>query len=221
MRWLARSLFALLSFVISCSSGDEYHQALCAIVDVSGTYVDQVHEVARVIRTGVLPQLLPGDSLVIIRIDSQSYEKANIVTKVTLDHRPSHANAQKLGFARELEAFADEAEHSEFTDIPGALMLCSDHLKETEAGSKAILLFSDLQEDLPAGTSRELRSDEFEGIRVVAINVKRLRGDNVNPEAYRQRLAAWDLRVSESAAMEWKVIVDPAKLPPYLESIRR
>lgn len=214
-------LLALLISLGSCSSGDEYHQAVCAIVDVSGTYLDQVDEVSKVIRTGVLPQLLPGDSLVVIRIDSRSYEKANIVAKVTLDHRPSHANAQKLGFARELETFAEEAERSEYTDIPGALMMCSDHLKETEAGSKAILIFSDLKEDLPEGTSRELRTDEFAGIHVVAINVKRLRGDNVNPELYRQRLTEWDRKVTKSGALEWKVIVDPTKLPPFLESIRR
>jgi hypothetical protein len=221
MSWRRLFLSVFLGFFVSCSSGHEYRQALCAVVDVSGTYVDQISEVGKVIRTGVLPKMLPGDSLVIIRIDSQSYEKDNIVAKLTLDQRPSYANAQKLAFARDLDAFVDEAEHSEFTDIPGALMLSSDYLKETEAGSKAILVFSDLKEDLPEGTTRELRSDEFEGIHVAAINVKRLMSDNQNPEVYRQRLAAWNLKASQSAAKEWKVIVDPTRLPQYLESIRR
>jgi hypothetical protein len=220
MRTCKALALAGVLLTMACSSGKEYEQALGVVVDVSGTYVDQVGEVCKVIRTGVLPQALPGDSLVVIRIDSQSYEKANVVAKVMLDHRPSRANAQKLAFAAALDDFAAHAEYSEYTDIPGALMLCADHLKETEAGSKAILIFSDLKEDLPQGTIRQLDTDEFAGIHVAAVNVKRLQGDNVNPEVYRRRLLDWERKVTASSAAQWKVIVDPAKLPSFLESIR-
>lgn len=215
----AVALIALLA-LLGCSSGHEYEQALCVVIDVSGTYVDQVAEVCKIVRTGILPHTLPGDSVVVILIDDQSYEEANVVAKIALDHRPSHANAQKLAFADQLALFARTAERSEFTDIPGALMLASDHLKETGAGSKVILIFSDLKEDLPPGTVRQFDADEFAGIDVVAVNVKRLQGDNVNPEIYRQRLLDWQKRVTASSASQWKVVVDPAKLPELLVSVR-
>jgi hypothetical protein len=151
----------------------------------------------------------------------RSYEKENVVGRLTLDHRPSNANAQKLEFAGRLDEFADLAEGSQYTDIAGAMMMCADHLRAQDAGSKAIIIFSDLQEDQPEGTRRRIPSDEFAGVYVAAVNVKQLRDDTENPHLYRQRLDAWQLRVTELGAEQWKLIVDPARLPDYLESIRR
>ena len=51
------------------------------------------------IRKGLLPHLTPGDTLVVIRIDSESYRKDNVEAHMTLDVRPSKANAQKLQLA--------------------------------------------------------------------------------------------------------------------------
>ena len=89
--------------LVSCSSGAQYAHAVVALVDVSGTYADQKPEVVNVIRKGLLPRLTPGDSLVVIRIDDESYKKSNVEASVTLDVRPSKANAQKLAFANSLD----------------------------------------------------------------------------------------------------------------------
>jgi hypothetical protein len=218
-RWLV--VLCLLACVGSCSKQGEYAQAVCVAVDVSGTYADQAPEVTNIIRTGILPTLLPGDSLVVVNIDSDSYEKENVVGRLTLDHRPSNANAQKLAFAERLDEFANLVEGSLYTDIAGAMMMCTDHLRAQDAGSKAIIIFSDLQEDQPEGTRRRIPAGEFEGVYVAAVNVKQLRDDTENPHLYRQRLDAWQQRVTELGAEQWKLIVDPAGMPDHLESIRR
>jgi hypothetical protein len=214
-------IVCLLACVGSCSKPGEYAQTVCVAVDVSGTYADQAAEVTNIIRTGILPSLLPGDSLVVVNIDSDSYEKENVVGRLTLDHRPSNANAQKLAFANRLDEFASLAAGSRYTDISGAMMMCTDHLRAQDANTKAIIVFSDLQEDQPEGARRNMPPDEFAGLYVAAVNVKQLRDDTENPHLYRQRLEAWQERVTEGGAEQWKLIVDPATLPDYLESTRR
>jgi len=118
------------------------------LIDVSGTYADEKPEVVRILKRDVLPALLPGDTLVVIRIDSESYEKENLEALVTLDARPSRANAQKLALARKLDAFASRHEQAEYTDIPGAMMLGAEYLREIEAGSRVMLVFKDTQKTL-------------------------------------------------------------------------
>ncbi len=220
-----RPLLLVMLLVVACLAGcsqeGEYALSVSVAVDVSGTYTDQLEEVTTVIRTGVLPVLLPGDSLVVVTIDSESYQQDNVVARLTLDHRPSAANTQKLAFAEQLGGLAEIVEGSEYTDIPGAMMLCADHLRDTGSGTRVVLVFSDLQEDPPPGAIQQIPEDEFAGVHVVAMNVKQLRDDSANPEVYRQRLADWQQRVLAAGAVGWRVIVNPTKLPAYLEHIRR
>ena len=146
-------LFALALLSLSCSDGTTYRQAVALLVDVSGTYTDQAGEVGNIVKREILPSLLPGGTLMLVRIDSQSYEKSNLEALVTLDSRPSRANAEKLAFAGKLDAFAQGTQRAEYTDIPGAMMLAAEYLREIEAGSRVILVFSDMQTDLPSGTT--------------------------------------------------------------------
>jgi hypothetical protein len=206
---------ALLS---SCSSGKNYAQAICALVDVSGTYADQRPEVVNVIKRGILPKLMPGDSLFVIRIDSESYKKDNLVGQITLDVRPSKANAEKLAFSRALEEFAQKPMRSKFTDIRGAMMLGSEYLKETGAGTKTMVIFSDMEEELPKGVRRDLASDEFKGMRVLAMNVKKLNADNANPTVYRARMAHWQKQVTSHGAKEFAMVLEPEKLDELLDA---
>lgn len=195
-------------------------QAICVLIDVSGTYADQKHEVVKVIKREVLPNMIPGDTLITILIDSASYEKDNLTALATLDARPSRANAQKLALAQQLDAFARGNIRSRYTDIPGAMMLAAEYLQEAESGSRVMLVFSDLQEELPDGAKRRMREDEFAGIEVVAMNVKRLESDTVDPEVFRQRLDGWRVRVEQSGGEGWQTIMDPSKLPVLLEEMR-
>jgi len=207
-------------FLLGCSDASRYSQAVALLIDVSGTYADQKPEVAQIVKREVLPSLVPGDTVVVVRIDSESYEKANVEAFVTLDQRPSHANAQKLALAKQLETFAARAERSQYTDIPGAMMLAAEYLRETGAKSQAIVLFSDMQSDLPPGAKRQFSEREFDGIRVVALNVKRLEADNANPDVLRARLASWETEVTRAGAGGWQTFLDAAKLGPFLAEIR-
>ncbi len=214
MKCAALIVAALLA---SCSSGAQYSQAIVALVDVSGTYADQRPEVVSVIRKGLLPKLTPGDTLIVIRIDSESYKKANVEASVTLDLRPSKANAQKLALASTLEEFSHKPMRSAHTDIRGAMMLGAEYLRETNAGRRTMVIFSDLEEDLPKGVKRDMAPDELKGVRILAMNVKRLGPDNANPTAYRARLASWQKQLTQHGAREFKVVLEAEKLADLLD----
>ena len=218
MRRLALALAA--AWLTACSDASQYSQAVAVLIDTSGTYADQVPEVARIVKREVLPELVPGDTLAIVRIDSESYEKADVIELVTLDQRPSHAAAQKLALAKALDEFAARTERSQYTDIPGAMMLAAEYLHETGAKSRVILLFSDMESDLPPGAKRRFSEREFEGIRVAALNVKQLAPDNQNPDLLRARLASWQKEVTRAGAGGFSTFLDPAKLAPFLAEIR-
>jgi hypothetical protein len=218
MRRLALLAGALLS--LSCSDGSAYRQAVAVLIDTSGTYLDQQADVAKILKREVLPALVPGDTLLLVRIDDQSYEKDNLETLMTLDPRPSKANAQKLALAEKLDAFAAGATRAQYTDIGGAMMLAGEYLRETRAGSQVILVFSDMKEDLPRGTTREFAKGELADIDVVAVNVKRLQSDNADPQLFRGRLESWEGRVRAHGATGWRSVQDAGQLPLHLAQLR-
>jgi hypothetical protein len=209
-----------LGLLLGCHDGRHYEQAVAVLIDVSGTYADEKAEVVKILKREVLPSLVPGDTLLVARIDSRSYERENLEALVKLDHRPSQANAQKLALAQKLDAFARGAERSEYTDIPGAMMLAAEYLREVPSGSRVMLVFSDMREDLPKGAKRKLAESEFEGIEIVAMNLKRLASDNANPARFRGRLSRWERAVTNSGASGWQTLLDASKLPGVLESVR-
>jgi hypothetical protein len=204
----------------ACADGRRWDQAVCVLVDVSGTYADQKTDVVRLVKRDVLPALVPGDSLLVIRIDGQSYEKGNVEALLTLDARPSQANAQKLALAKQLDAFAANRSVARHTDISGAMMLGAEYLKELGSGSRVMLIFSDLEEDLPDGVRRELGPTEFEGVELMAVNVKRLQRDGRNPDVFRRRLTSWRERVAASRARGWRTVQDETRLAEVLAEVR-
>lgn len=210
----ARDATAALGLLLAagCSDGRSHARATCVLVDVSGTYADQRPEVARILKSGILPKVRPGDTFLLVRIDDDSYGKENVEATVTFDAQPSRANAQKLALAGKLEKFASAKVRGRFTDISGALLLATEYLRETRAGKKTIVIFSDMREELPPGARRTLGPKELEGIDVVALNVKRLASDKLDPAGYRKRLAEWGSRFAASSAASWKVVLDPEEL---------
>ena len=174
----------------------------------------------RFVKRDILPAMVPGDTLLVVRIDSQSYEKDNVEALLTLDTRPSRANAQKLALAQRLDAFAADRTPSKYTDVRGAMMLSAEYLKEIPSQSRVLLVFSDLREDLPSGARREMSEGEFQDIRIVAMNVKRLQADGLDPSAFRERLAGWEERVTSAGASGWRTFSDENKVPEYLAALR-
>jgi len=80
---------------------------------------------------------------------------------------------------------------------------------------KTILIFSDLKEDLRKGYVRDIPL-QLTGFDVVAVNVTKLRSDNVDPREYLNRLEAWQQRV-ESGGGKWRVINDMDRLDRILD----
>lgn len=210
---VAPGVLAVMALAGACSDTADHAGATCVLVDTSGSYVDEVKPAIQLVKLWALPSLNTGDTLVVARIDGESFDKANVVAVATMDPRPSRANAQKLMMAQALDAFAQDVQRARYTDIRGGVQLCADYLKEVPAGRRTVLVLSDMQEDLPPGVHRQWAANELEGMYVVALNVKRLRKDQADPATYRERLAQWDQAVQQAGGAGWRVVQDVAHLP--------
>jgi hypothetical protein len=124
------------------------------------------------------------------------------------------ANQQKRKFRDQVDAFVKSVKPAAYTDITGGVLQAVEYLNEKNPGRKTILVFSDLEEDLQDGYIRDipLTMDSFE---VVALNVTKLRSDNVDPREYMNRLESWQNRV-ESGGGTWRVINDLDRLDRIL-----
>lgn len=209
-----------VTLITGCSDNKKYELSMCALVDVSGTYASEIPNAARIVKTGMLPAMSPGDSLFVITIDDNSYTEEDLIAKITLDYTPTASNQQKLAFANTLDEFAKRNIRSSWTDISGAMMLCADQLKHTGSGKKTMIIFSDMQEELQKGLVRKFKEIEFEGIDIAAINILILGADSRNPEIYRNRLADWEQRILKSGAKSWATLTDPLKIPEYIANVK-
>jgi hypothetical protein len=198
----------------SCGSGTAHNTGVYLLLDTSGTYNQELDKAEQIILF-TLARLEPTDSFAIARIDTGSFSERDIIAKVTLDDRPSTANMQKRQFAETVGGFLDNVEASQYTDITGGLLQAVEFLNEKAPGRKTVFVFSDLKEELEKGYVRDidLPLDNFE---VVALNVTKLRTDNVDPREYLDRLEAWRKRVEESGGT-WRVINDLDRLEALLE----
>jgi hypothetical protein len=203
---------ALLGAGFSAGCGDQrsHAQAVYVLVDTSGTYAQEAAK-AQVIINYLLGTLQPGDSLAVARVESRSFTEKDIIVKATFDVRPSQANAQKRAFREKSDAFLKNVKQSRHTDITGGLLQGAEFLNETGAGTKTIVVFSDMQEELDKVTVRNIPMN-LKRIRVVAVNVVKLNTDNIDPRRYFGRLEAWQKRVVAAGASEWRVINDLERL---------
>jgi hypothetical protein len=209
-------LASLLLACCACTDPRSHTQAVYMLVDTSGTYAQEVGK-AQVIINYLLGTLQPGDSLAVARVKSRSFSEKDIIAKVTFDNRPSQANAQKRAFKEKIDAFVKSVGGSAYTDITGGLIQGAEFLNETGAGTKTILIFSDMQEELDKATIRDFPI-KLKDIRVVALNVVKLKTDNIDPRRYMGRLEAWQKRVEAAGASEWRVINDIERLDSMLRS---
>jgi len=206
--------------VSACTDSKKYETSFCALMDISGTYAGEKSSVVNIIKAGIVPEMIPGDSLFFVKIDSNSYAEENLVTKLTLDYRPTKANSQKLAVAEKLDDFGKGNAKSRLTDISGALMLCSDYLKSTQSGTQVMFVFSDMKEELPSGVVRKFADDEFDGMDIVAMNVIKLNDDSSNPEVYRKRLKNWNKRIIDSGARSWNTLIDATKIQEFIYKVK-
>lgn len=211
MRRLLISLLAvmLLSSAACTQTGGTHARAVYVLLDVSQSYNPQLAEANPVINY-LLASLVSGDSLTVASIDSASFTEKDVIAKVTFDDRPSIADEQKRAFRARLNQFFAHRQPSNNTDVSGAMLQAAQDLDETGAGHRYILVFSDLQQDLPKGYVRKARLP-LRGMRVIAVDVSKLHTDNVNPQNYLNRLAHWKHVVTADGG-HWEVINDLSHL---------
>jgi hypothetical protein len=217
MRRVPVVVAALLAaaLVSGCTDQRSHAQAVYLLVDTSGTYAAEVDK-AQLIVNYLLGTLQSGDSLAVARVRSRSFSEKDIIAKATFDGRPTQANAQKRVLRDQVAEFTKTARGSTYTDITGGLIQGGMFLNETGAGKKTILIFSDMQEELDKATIRNFPID-LKNIRVVAVNVVKLKADNIDPRRYVGRLEEWQKRVEEAGASEWHVINDIEHLDALLK----
>lgn len=175
------------------------------LLDTSGTYREELKKAEQIIYF-TLSRLGPMDSFAVARIDTGSFSEKDIIAKTTFEDRPSAANGQKRHFAERIAKFSKTARSSQYTDITGGLLQAIEFLNEKNPGHKTIFIFSDLKEDLREGYIRDipLRLDGFD---VIAINVTKLRSDNIDPRKYLDRLDQWESVITNGGGT-WRVIND-------------
>lgn len=199
----------------SCADTTSRSKGVYMLLDTSGTYKNQL-EKARTIIHYLLGTLEPGDTLGVARIDTGSFSEKDIIAKNTFDGRPSVCNSQKRLFREKIEKFVSTAKSSPYTDITGGVLQAVEYLNESGAGTKYILVFSDLKEDLRKGYVRDFPI-EMSGFNVIALNVTKLRSDNIDPREYMDRLAYWEKRAADGGGA-WRVINDLERLDTLLAS---
>jgi hypothetical protein len=205
--------FVAALLLVGCAQTGPKNTGVYLLIDTSGTYNNEVRKAEQIIRY-VLGRMQPNDSFAVARIDTASFTERNIIAKATFDDRPSAANQQKRSFAGNVDRFVGESYASPYTDITGGVLQAIEFLKEKGSGRKEILIFSDMKEDLAQGYVRNLPLD-LRGFEVVALNVTKLRTDNVDPREYLNRLDAWRMRV-EKGGGRWRVINDLEHLDSLL-----
>jgi hypothetical protein len=184
------------------------------LLDTSGTYAGELEQ-ARTVINYLLGTLDPGDSFGVARIDGGSFSEKDIILRMTFDERPSVANDQKRAFMQTVGAFTDTVRTASHTDITGGVLQAVEWLNEVGPGTRTVLIFSDMEEDLQEGYVRDFPID-MTGVRVIALNVTKLQPDNVDPRLYTGRLEDWRQRV-ESGGGEWAVINDMERLAVALD----
>ena len=210
-QWIAA--LAVLQLT-ACTSGNPNSKAVVLLLDTSGTYTTELGQAQRIVNY-LLGTLEAGDSFAVARINSESFTEKNIIVRATFDSRPSTTNAQKRSVLDTTQQFIEgTAKGSANTDITGGVLQALEYVREANATQKILLLFSDLQEDLQKRQIREFPID-FNGVRVIAVNVTKLSSDNIDPRNYRDRQNYWKQRV-ESGGGQWQVVNDLERLQSAL-----
>lgn len=202
---LITGFVAASAILVACSPARHANTGVYMLLDTSGTYRQELDKAEQIIRH-TLSRLDASDSFAVARIDTGSFSEKDIVAKTSFDDRPSTINRQKRLFAEQIGQFVDTVHSSPYTDITGGLLQAVEFLNEKGTGRKTILIFSDLKEDLQDGYVRDI-DFELDGFEVIALNVTKLRSDNVDPREYLTRLSSWQARVEKSGG-NWRVIND-------------
>jgi len=208
-------VLVLALLATACTSSQPHNAGVYLLLDTSGSYRKELEKAEHIINY-TLARLEATDSFAVAEINTGSFTEKNIIAKATFDDRPSAANMQKRDFSKTIDKFIEEVKPAPHTDITGGLLQAVEFLNEKKPGHKTILIFSDLEEDLEKGYVRDIKVP-LQGFEVVALNVTKLRTDNIDPRRYLGRVEEWRKRV-ESQGGTWRVINDLDGLEGLLRS---
>lgn len=202
-------------FLFGCGSGNPnaHAHSVYLLIDTSGTYTNELEKAKQLINY-ILFNLQPGDFFAVARIDSDSFDEKDIIAKVKLEGTRTVANQQKQLLKKQIDKYVTQVKRSRYTDISGGMIQAVQYLKETRAGHQTLLVFSDLKEDLKKGYKRNF-TFKMKNVKVIAINVTKLRSDNVDPRGYLKRVEQWRKKV-EKGGGQWLVINDLENLDRHL-----
>ena len=203
MKIISLSIACIL--LASCTPSQPQNAGVYMLIDTSGTYREEMQKAEQIIRY-TLSRLDATDSLAVARVDTGSFSEKDIVAKITFDDRPSTINRQKRVFVEQITTFVEMEKSSPYTDITGGLLQAVEYLNEKGPAEKTVLIFSDLKEDLQDGYIRDIEFD-LDGFDIIALNVTKLRSDNIDPREYLTRLEEWQTKVEKSGG-HWQVIND-------------
>jgi hypothetical protein len=209
MKKLLAITTAACILMVGCTDSKSRSTGVYMLLDTSGTYAVELKKAQKILNY-LLGVLSPGDTLAVARIDTGSFSEKDIVSKVTFDNRPSVANNQKRAFMQQVENFVTTVKGSPYTDISGGILQAIEYLNEAQPGKKYILIFSDLKEELAKGYNRDIPF-QLPDYNVIALNVTKLRGDNIDPKEYMARVESWRAKV-ENGGGDWAMINDLERL---------
>ncbi|MFC2074027.1 VWA domain-containing protein [Campylobacterota bacterium] len=215
MRSLIVSIILILGFT-ACSTGphQSHNRGVYMLIDTSGTYTKELEKAQQIINY-TLAKLNSGDSFVVASIDTGSFSEKDIIAKVTFDDRPSKANQQKRAFQIKVNDYVNRVKSSPYTDITGGLLQAIEYLNERDTRQKTVMIFSDLKQELKKGYVRDIPLP-MDGFDVVALNVTKLRSDNIDPREYMDRLKEWKGRIEDGGG-KWDVINDLERLDKLIQ----
>jgi hypothetical protein len=207
---------ALAGTLAACEERRDDAASIYALLDVSGSYFRELDKAVRALRV-MMGFMHAYDSFTVAEIGACSFTDEAVILRFTAPDRPSERQRLVAANAQRLAGYAAKAKATNFTDIRGALTQAAQQLAARAAATRAIVLFSDLEEDLPAGCRREAAlPSSLKGLDVIATNVVRLPEDNRDPQRYTRRIDGWR-KLVEAAGARWQVIPDPADVVALLK----
>ncbi|HKH68707.1 MAG TPA: vWA domain-containing protein, partial [Reyranella sp.] len=142
----------------ACEERSATASAVYALLDVSGSYFRELDKAVRALRV-MMGFMHAYDSFAVAEIGACSFTDEAVILRFTAPDRPSERQRLVAANAQRLAGYAAKAKATSFTDIRGALTQAAQQMAARPAATRAIVLFSDLDEDLPAGCRVALLKD--------------------------------------------------------------
>jgi hypothetical protein len=195
----------------ACEERSATASSVYALLDVSGSYFRELDKVVRALRV-MMGFMRAHDSFALAEIGACSFTDEAVILRFTAPDRPSERQRLIVAHARKLSDYGAKAKATNFTDIRGALTQAVQQIAARPAAQRAIVLFTDLEEDLPPNCRRDMPLPAaLQGMTVIATNVIRLPEDNRDPARYGRRIEGWR-KLVEAAGARWQVVPDPADI---------